>query len=159
MDGIGNDNDDIVSEFMQLKDTNPGLDAYISIGGWSFNDGSTAKYWSNMASTSKGRMSFAKSVLSFMKEYGFDGVDLDWEYPVAEDRGGIAVDKENYVQLIHDLRSVFDSSGQTYGISFTTPSSYWYLRHFDVPGMLEAGADWTNMMTYDLHGVWDGTDP
>ncbi|KAJ5934399.1 bacteriodes thetaiotaomicron symbiotic chitinase [Penicillium verhagenii] len=25
--------------------------------------------------------------------------------------------------------------------------------------MLEAGADWANLMAYDLYGVWDGNDP
>ncbi|KAL4954842.1 hypothetical protein BDW69DRAFT_193734 [Aspergillus filifer] len=104
--------------------------------------------------------SFAKSLLNLIRMYGFDGVDLDWEYPVASDRGGSPEDMENYGKLIKQIRSTFDASGSELGISFTIPSSYWYLRHFDVPAYLqEDGADWANMMIYDLHGVWDGTDP
>ncbi|KAL4976408.1 glycosyl hydrolases family 18-domain-containing protein [Aspergillus desertorum] len=104
--------------------------------------------------------SFAKSLLNLLRMYGFDGVDLDWEYPVASDRGGSPKDMENYGKLIKQIRSTFDASGSELGISFTIPSSYWYLRHFDVPAYQQQdGADWANMMTYDLHGVWDGTDP
>ncbi|KAL3703111.1 hypothetical protein TMatcc_010299 [Talaromyces marneffei ATCC 18224] len=33
------------------------------------------------------------------------------------------------------------------------------MQHFDIPAMLEGGADWANLMAYDLHGVWDGKDP
>jgi GH18 family chitinase len=33
-----------------------------------------------------------------------------------------------------------------------------YLQHFDLPGML-ATTDFVNIMSYDLHGTWDGTDP
>lgn len=51
------------------------------------------------------------------------------------------------------LRQTFDGSPRTLGITFTIPASYWYLRWFDVPGLLKY-ADWTNIMTYDLHGVW-----
>lgn len=40
------------------------------------------------------------------------------------------------------------------GISATLPSSYWYLQHFDLVGM-EPHLDWFNMMSYDIHGVWD----
>jgi GH18 family chitinase len=149
----------LVKEFMELKENNPGLSLYLSIGGWSFNDGDTASYWSDMASTSTGRYRFAQALLQFLDTYGFDGVDLDWEYPVADDRGGKAEDKDNYVALIKEIRFYFDLSGNQYGLTFTTPASYWYLQNFDVPGMLEAGADWTNIMTYDLHGVWDGDDP
>ncbi|KAL4861996.1 hypothetical protein BDV12DRAFT_203444 [Aspergillus spectabilis] len=42
-------------------------------------------------------------------------------------------------------------------ITFTAPSSYWYMRWFDLPGMLKY-ADWMNLMTYDLHGTWDSTN-
>lgn len=51
------------------------------------------------------------------------------------------------------LRSTFDKSTRDLGLSFTIPSSYWYLRWFDMPGMMKY-ADWTNMMSYDLHGTW-----
>ena len=150
----------MVADFIALKDDNPSLKCFLSVGGWSFNDGDSAKYWSKMASTESGRKSFAKELLRKLQQYGFDGVDLDWEYPVAADRGGSPDDKENYGKLIKQIRSTFDASGSNLGISFTIPSSYWYLRHFDVPAYLEEdGADWANMMTYDLHGVWDGTDP
>lgn len=40
------------------------------------------------------------------------------------------------------------------GFSITLPVSYWYLRHFDIAGM-EPYVDWFNVMTYDIHGVWD----
>ncbi|KAJ5918124.1 hypothetical protein N7454_010499 [Penicillium verhagenii] len=152
------DQNSLVLEFIDLKTNNPGLSLFLSIGGWSFNDNETASYWSDMVSTPQGRNSFSLQVLNLLQTYGFDGVDLDWEYPVASDRGGKAADKENYVSLVGDLRLTLDSYGTQYGISFTTPSSYWYLQNFDVVGMLEAGADWTNIMTYDLHGSWDASD-
>ncbi|GLA58752.1 hypothetical protein AtubIFM54640_008854 [Aspergillus tubingensis] len=158
MSGVANE-DEIMNDLVNLKSNHPGLSVYLSIGGWSFNDGDTASYWSDMASTADGRMSWSKSVMSTLQRYGFDGVDLDWEYPVATDRGGSSDDTFNYVYLVSTLRQVLDASGASYGITFTTPASYWYLQYFDVPGMLSAGADWTNLMTYDLHGVWDGSDP
>lgn len=80
-------------------------------------------------------------------------------YPGAPDRGGKARDTANFVLLLMTLKETFDTSIHgPYGLTFTIPSSYWYLRWFDVAGMLKY-ADWTNMMTYDLHGVWDKENP
>lgn len=82
-----------------------------------------------------------------------------FRYPGAGDRGGNSDDTQNYVLLLKTSRETFYSSSHgPYGLTFTIPSSYWYLRWFDVPGMLQY-ADWTNMMTYDLHGVWDKENP
>jgi chitinase len=67
------------------------------------------------------------------------------EYPGAPDRGGSADDTANYVQLMAELRSVFDASGRDLGLTFTLPSSYWYMRWFDVPSLLEY-ADWINFV-------------
>ena len=38
------------------------------------------------------------------------------------------------------------------------PLSNWYLRHFNLPGLLEH-VDWFNIMSYNIHGVWDAEMP
>lgn len=82
----------------------------------------------------------------------FDGLDIDWEYPGASDRGGKPEDTKNYVLLLKTLQETFAASGSNYGLTFTAPSSYWYLRWFDLENMIKY-ADWINLMSYDLHGV------
>lgn len=92
-----------------------------------------------------------------MREYGFDGVDIDWEYPGAPDRGGTDADTENYVYLLQDIQTYSETQNLAWGLSFTAPTSYWYLRWFDI-GNMTLYVDWVNLMTYDLYvskGTWD----
>ncbi|KAL2011089.1 hypothetical protein VTN00DRAFT_3807 [Thermoascus crustaceus] len=56
-----NDTDTLIAEFVELKVNNLSLGRFLSIGGWSFNNDATAKYWSQMASTKDGRVSFTIS--------------------------------------------------------------------------------------------------
>jgi chitinase len=53
-----------------------------------------------MVSTKESRATFIESVVSLLGLYGFDGLDIDWEYPAADDRGGRPEDFENYVLLL-----------------------------------------------------------
>lgn len=46
-----------------------------------------------------------------------------------------------------------EAFGDSYGISITLPSSFWYLQHFDVVTMQDY-LDWFNVMSYDIHGTW-----
>ena len=50
----------------------------ISIGGWTLSGA-----FSDVALTENSREIFAYSAVDFMVEYGFDGIDIDWEYPVS----------------------------------------------------------------------------
>lgn len=99
---------ELFGRFTALKDSHPGLETWISVGGWSFTDpGPTRSAFSDMTSSSGNRQKFITGLISFMEQYGFDGVDLDWEYPQADDRGGITADKDNYSALVKDLRAAF----------------------------------------------------
>ncbi|KAL9006073.1 MAG: hypothetical protein Q9180_009770, partial [Flavoplaca navasiana] len=159
----------LIKDFINLKESNRALQTWISVGGWSFNDPGnnpdTRSAFSDMASSSGNRGKFIASLLSFMRNHGFDGVDLDWEYPAADDRGGKEADTANYVSLVKEMKAAF---GRRYGLTVTLPASFWYLRHFDVKAM-QPYVDWYNIMTYDIHesikllglsaiGVWDSSN-
>ncbi|KAJ4009153.1 hypothetical protein NW752_009451 [Fusarium irregulare] len=139
----------------RLKQKQKDLEVWIAIGGWAMNDpGKYRTVFSDLAKSEKKQDAFFDSLITFMQQHSFDGVDLDWEYPVAEDRGGIEEDFDNYVNLLARLRRRLNSSGRKYGLTLTLPASYWYLKGFDIVNM-EKYLDWFNIMTYDIHGVWD----
>ncbi|KAJ0329387.1 hypothetical protein COL5a_003943 [Colletotrichum fioriniae] len=139
-----------------LKNYNPGMEVWIAIGGWSMNDPDqpTKRTFSELAASKAKQDVFFSSLLSFMNKYGFDGVDIDWEYPVAEERSGTPADYKNLVTFLKNLRAALG----TKGLTITLPASYWYLQHFDLKN-IQPYLDWFNMMSYDLHGTWDGTNP
>ncbi|KAJ5933736.1 chitinase [Penicillium verhagenii] len=142
-----------------LKIKQPDLEVWISVGGWSFNDpGSTEHVFSDLAASKSAQKTFYASLITLMINKGFDGLDIDWEYPAASDRYGTDADYENFVDFLQNLRDAFDASGYSFGLSITLPSSYWYLQHFDIVS-IDPIIDWFNIMTYDLHGTWDGDDP
>ena len=97
-----------------------------------------------MCSTAANRAAFIQSLLTFLPKYGFTGVDLDWEYPVAPERGGNEADTANLVSLVKEMRAAF---GRTYGISMAIAPDYWYLRHFDAKAM-ESSLDYFGFMAY-----------
>ncbi|KAL9578954.1 MAG: hypothetical protein Q9203_006905 [Teloschistes exilis] len=150
---------ELYPRFTGLKNLSPGLQTWISIGGWSMNDPDqpTHATFSTLASSNDAQNKFFSSLLSFMATYGFDGVDIDWEYPVAPERSGNPIDQQNYEVFLYNLKSALGSNGHNYGLTITIPSSYWYMRNFDLSGIAKH-IDWFNVMTYDLHGTWDSTD-
>ncbi|KIJ27013.1 glycoside hydrolase family 18 protein [Sphaerobolus stellatus SS14] len=146
---------DLYTRTTALKQFNPDFQVFISVGGWAFNDPPTQNIFSDLAANSNNRQAFINSLISFLQTYAFDGIDIDWEYPVAPERGGSSQDKENFVTLLRELRMAFDMN---LGLTITIPSSYWYMQNFDIVAMSQY-LDWFNAMEYDLHGTWDGTDP
>ncbi len=130
-----------------LKYAYPHLKVTLAIGGW--NEGS--KKYSAMVADRNKRRNFVNSVVSFLQEHNFDGLDLDWEYPGK--RGGSADDKKFFIDLIRDLRLAFNAHGflltaaigaaaPTIDVAYDVPKMYKYL-------------DYVHVMCYDYHGKWD----
>ena len=142
----------------KLKQRNPHLITMISIGGWTLSG-----EFSDIALTSASRQKFATSAVAFMKRYGFDGLDIDWEYPVG---GGLAgnkwrpADKQNYTFLLQELRRQLDTSaqadGKRYHLSIAAPAGPWNAANFEL-SKIAAACDWINLMAYDMHGGWETT--
>lgn len=63
-------------EFTGLKSRNPSLKTIISVGGWDAG----GQVFSDLAASASKTETFVTSAISFMKQYGFDGIDVDWEY-------------------------------------------------------------------------------
>jgi chitinase len=103
----------LFDDLTTLKSIKPDLEVWVSIGGWTFSDNNTATQpvFGDISADAGKRQKFANNLVHFMQQHGFDGVDLDWEYPGAPDRGGRKEDTANYVQLLKTLRSTFDASG------------------------------------------------
>lgn len=145
-----------LQKIRELKMVNPNLKVLVSVGGWSWSD-----KFSDVALTDESRTTFANSCIGFMREYGLDGVDIDWEFPVS---GGLSdniyrqEDKENFTLLLKELRETFDTQGQidnkSYILTFAGGASSMFTDNIELEE-IHKYVDFANIMSYDIHGSWD----
>ena len=152
------DNQPLKGNFHQLqllKEAHPQLQTLISVGGWSESD-----RFSDVALTPEARAKFAESAVAFMARYGFDGVDIDWEYPTGGgEEGNIErpSDKTNFVLLLAALRTALDAQGEQDGQHYLLTIALGSGRDAYEPldwAQLVPLLDWINVMTYDMSGNW-----
>ena len=86
-------------KFNDLKSQNPKLKTMLAVGGWV--DSNINDKYSQMVSTSENIKVFVDSVLHILNEYGFDGLDMDWEYPRSE------ADEIGFTNLLAALKNAF----------------------------------------------------
>ena len=89
--------------------------------------------------------------VSFLQRWGFDGLDLDYEYPV--DVGGVLTDRQGFTALVRELRAAF--TGQGWQLTAAVSASADKVdAGYEVPELSEL-LDAIHLMTYDLHGSWE----
>ncbi|KAK3775669.1 hypothetical protein RRG08_049848 [Elysia crispata] len=141
---------------LQLKAHNPHLKVLLSVGGW----GAGSKLFSKMAANRNSRRRFIRNVIRYLRYWGFDGFDIDWEYPGS--RGGPPGDKRRFTLLLQEFRSTFETESRarhvkrlflSVAVAATSP----YMDNgYDIRAVTNS-VDYVCLMAYDFHGHWDGS--
>ncbi|XP_074098334.1 chitinase 7 [Cotesia typhae] len=147
----GNEKDpEMYERLIALREKNPDLKVLLAIGGWAF--GSTP--FKELTSNTFRMNQFVYEAIEFLREYKFNGLDVDWEYPRGTD------DKAAYVNLLKELRLAFEGEAKDSGqpkliLSAAVPASFEAIAAgYDVPEISKY-LDFINVMTYDFHGHWE----
>lgn len=114
----------------------------ISVGGW---DTARTPRFAVMATDSTARKAFVENITRFCIDNGYDGIDMDWEYPPPEIR-------EYTSMLFRELRHALSLVNKPMSLSIAAPSADPYDR-YDWTVMNEV-LDWVGIMTYDYYGSW-----
>jgi chitinase len=139
-------------QLTEIKKRHPHIKTLISIGGWTLSD-----TFSSLAENPRARANFAESAIKFCKQYGFDGIDIDWEYPGFAEHSGRSQDKENFTLLLAELREAAKAENPSLLVTIAAPAGPFHYKNIEVEE-IHPYLDWINLMTYDLHGPWGDSD-
>ncbi|GAB3060427.1 glycoside hydrolase family 18 protein [Stenotrophomonas tumulicola] len=144
----------------ELKHAHPHLRTLISIGGWG------AGGFSDAALTEASRKRFVDSCMALFFDHHagtFDGVDIDWEFPVSGGPEEIVhrpQDRDNLTRLAQDFRAALDARGRKVGQPMLltaalaagrlqTGGPYDPAASYDLPALAKV-FDFINLMSYDM---------
>lgn len=110
----------------------------VSLGG-----AASARTFRAIVADDAARRRYVAAVSALVAEWGYDGVDVDWEPTENDD------DRRGLAALVAALREAMPSALLT----AAAPASDWYGRWWDVDA-LKNRLDLLNVMSYDFHGPW-----
>jgi chitinase len=138
-----NPKDDQVNfpQLQNLRADYPQLFMLISVGGANHSTNFSA-----VCAAAATRATLAQSCVEFMTQNGFDGIDIDWEFPGA-------ADSENFSALLQELRSQLDVQGETDGrqylLTIAAPAGPDNIANLQL-GQIYPLLDWINLESYDF---------
>ena len=121
---------------------NAGKKILLAFGGWGQSEG-----FAPMAADSVLRANFIDNVAELISQNNYDGIDLDWEFPVNITQG------RNLTTLVEELREGFNLENPDWLITMAINSGSYYGQNFEY-SLLANYLDWFSMMGYDFHGSW-----
>lgn len=128
-----------------LKRLNPDLKVLISVGE---SRELGAHRFSSMVASATRRRDFIKSAIGLIEQYGFDGIDIHWQYPGAEELGGHPNDREHLTYFLEELREIFDN--RNWLISLAVPASRFRVEAGFDPEAFQKFVDFVNLQAYDF---------
>jgi GH18 family chitinase len=128
-------------QLRQLKQQHPKLQILISVGGAA----NSTNFPASVANPTI-LLHFAQSCVRFMEVNGFDGVDIDWEYPTA-------AQTQSFTALLVELRRELDALGaitkRPYLLTIAAPAGSSNYAHLQL-GQIHQHVDWIDLMAYDF---------
>ncbi|KAH9849684.1 glycoside hydrolase superfamily [Lenzites betulinus] len=146
---VGNNLYGCLKQLYLLKLKNRNLKVLLSIGGWTY---SQAGHFNFVTDATK-RATFVQSAVSLIENYGFDGIDIDFEYPSSD---ALAT---GFAALLTSLRVAFNNlqlqkgDSTPYELTAAVPAGSDNYQWLHVPIMDNALTYW-NLMAYDYAGSW-----
>jgi chitinase len=136
-----------------LKQNNPELQIIISVGSWE-----QSSRFSQVAFEQEARIRFARSCIALMRQYGFDGIDIDWRFPVSGGAvDGLPQDRENFSLLLSEFRGQLEfwseEDGERYLLTATAPAVEDLYTNMELE-RIHTDLDWINLMSYGFSGSW-----
>ncbi|KAG5635930.1 hypothetical protein H0H81_009643 [Sphagnurus paluster] len=148
-DETGNNLYGNLKQLYLLKLQRRNLKVLLSIGGWTYSQAGNFDFVTNPAA----RATFVQSAVQVVEDYGFDGVDVDFEFPTNAEQG------QGLADLMTELRVGFDAlavkKGDTvpYQITSAVSAGVENSQFLNVPQM-NAAMDYWSLMAYDYAGPW-----
>lgn len=144
------DNPDLARAVIKKAHEN-GAKVCISLGGWSYEDIPLEATFREGTNTPEKIATLASEIVALAEEFGFDGVDVDWEYPRTGD--GSKEQYEAFISLLHDMlkpKGMLLTAAVLAGVDSQNRPVRSASDAQDRPSFDKL--DWINLMTYDCDG-------
>ncbi|XP_062248573.1 chitinase-3-like protein 2 [Platichthys flesus] len=140
--------------FNGLKTRNPSLKTLLAVGGPTFNK----EKFTTMLSTTQKRTTFIQSAVALLRIFQFDGLNLDWMYPVGA--GGDPDNKQKFTLLCKELNAAFETEGNKHNRDRLILTASVSAEREVIDASYEVknitkDLDFLNVLTYDFHGPWE----
>lgn len=147
-----------------MKEMYPDVTVLVSTGGWA----ASQSLWL-VTDNEQNMNKFADSAVEFIRKYGFDGIDIDFEYPSETSQSGNPDDftiseprragiGDRYTQFIkimaEKLAEASKEDGRYYWLTSAVTASSWVLGGQNNTEFLDY-LDFVSVMSYDYHGGWN----